>query len=46
MKVVDLSHTLGLHTPGWVGYPSCIMEFINEGELDVIDALAEGALLP
>ena len=23
MKIVDMSHTWGIHTPGWVGYPGC-----------------------
>ena len=27
MRIVDLSHTWGLHTPGWVGYPGAKMYY-------------------
>jgi len=29
MKLIDLTHTFSIHTPGWVGYPSPKLSYIQ-----------------
>jgi kynurenine formamidase len=37
MKLVDLTHTFSIHTPGWVGYPSPTLSYFQRHANNRID---------